>query len=624
MTIQHLDDEQIRTMSLEEKDRWWFEHVFKGDMPQLTLRSAVTGMGLGLILSLTNLYVGMMTGWTLGVGITSVILSFTAFKILSRIGLGSEITLLENNAMQSIATSAGYMTAPLISSITAYMLVTSHVLPMYQTMIWIIVLAILGVLVAFPLKRRFINDEQLPFPEGRAAGIVMDDLHNSTGEEGLFKSKILVVSASVSALVEALSDEALMAFLGLKSITIPEYWDRFIYNYYEPKIMGTPLKDLTVSVESSIVMVAVGGLMGMKTGISLMVGACVNYLLLAPWMIQQGVIEGTGFKNITMWALWGGVPIMTTASLFSFFSKPRLISSAFKGIFSRNDGRSDVLRDVELPLWIFVVGIPLIAGITAFLGHSFFGIGFFTGLLAVPFAALFTLIAVNSTGLTSITPTGALGKLTQLTYSVISPGCVTTNIMTAGITGEVASNASNLLMDIKPGYMLGGKPRHQAIGHVLGIFAGAVASVPVFYLIFHGDLSILTSEKFPMPSAQIWAAVAKVLTKGLEFLHPTAQWALLIGGALGIVLEIINKRTQGRFPLSGVGIGLAFVIPFSTCLAMFLGAFFFWIIEKAPKKPEGTIHRIFVENQETVCAGAIAGGALVGILLVVLSVTVFA
>ena len=70
-----------------------------------------------------------------------------------------------------------------------------------------------------------------------------------------------------------------------------------------------------------------------------------------------------------------------------------------------------------------------------------------------------------------------------------------------------------------------------------------------------------------MPSAQVWAAVAKVLTKGLDFLHPTAKWAILIGGVLGIVLEIVKRRTQGRFPLSGVGIGLAFVIPFSTCLA---------------------------------------------------------
>ncbi len=51
-------------------------------MPQLTIRSALTGMLLGSVLSLTNLYIGIQTGWTLGVGITSVILAFAAFKIL--------------------------------------------------------------------------------------------------------------------------------------------------------------------------------------------------------------------------------------------------------------------------------------------------------------------------------------------------------------------------------------------------------------------------------------------------------------------------------------------------------------------------------------------------------------
>ena len=79
MAIKHLDAEQIRTWTLEQKDRWWFENVWRGDMPQLTIRSALTGMCLGGILSLTNLYVGAKTGWTLGVGITSVILAFALF-----------------------------------------------------------------------------------------------------------------------------------------------------------------------------------------------------------------------------------------------------------------------------------------------------------------------------------------------------------------------------------------------------------------------------------------------------------------------------------------------------------------------------------------------------------------
>jgi hypothetical protein len=49
---------------------------------------------------------------------------------------------------------------------------------------------------------------------------------------------------------------------------------------------------------------------------------------------------------------------------------------------------------------------------------------------------------------------------------------------------------------------------------------------------------------------------------------------------------------------------------------MFLGAFGFWVLEKTLKNPQGRIYRIGVENQETICAGAIAGGSLVGIILI--------
>ena len=161
MAIRQLTEEQVRTMSPEEKDRWWLENVWRGDMPQLTIRSALTGMILGGVLSLTNLYIGIQTGWTLGVGITSVILAFAAFKVLSRAGLGHEMTILENNAMQSIATAAGYMTAPLVTSLSAYMIITNRVIPMNHIMIWMISLSILGVLFAFPRPFEPAND--VPF-----------------------------------------------------------------------------------------------------------------------------------------------------------------------------------------------------------------------------------------------------------------------------------------------------------------------------------------------------------------------------------------------------------------------------------------------------------------------------
>ncbi|MFN7021463.1 MAG: OPT/YSL family transporter, partial [Phycisphaerales bacterium] len=160
MAIPHLTEEQIRTWTREQKDQWWFTNVFRGNMPQLTLRSGLTGFILGGLLSMTNLYIGAKTGWSLGVGLTSVILAFAMYKVIAGTGLGKDFTILENNCMQSIATAAGYMTGPLISGIAAYMMVSERVMPWHEMLLLNIVLAVLGVLVAFPMKRRFINDEQ--------------------------------------------------------------------------------------------------------------------------------------------------------------------------------------------------------------------------------------------------------------------------------------------------------------------------------------------------------------------------------------------------------------------------------------------------------------------------------
>lgn len=622
MSLKELNQEQIHTMTLKEKDEWWLKNIYKGDMPQLNLRSALTGMLLGGILSLTNLYIGIKTGWTLGVGISSVILSFALFKIISKLKLGNEMSILENNAMQSIATSAGYMTAPMMASIPAYMMVTGQVIPMWQTFWWIIVLAILGVLFAFPLKKRFINEEQLPFPEGYAAGVVLDNLHSDEGKEGIFKAKLLMGGAGLSALIETMKNEAVMSVMKLKFLTLPEFWDDIIYKFITPKILNTPLKALTIQFDTSIVMLGTGGLMSMKTAMSILLGGFVNYFLLAPVLIKVGVIPEAKFKAITMWSLWGGAAMMTTASLYSFFSKPQIIIEAFKKPFKKSEEKqTDVLEKIELPMKIFVFGIPIVGAITVYMGHVWFGIHWWLGLLAIPLVFLFTLIAVTSTGLTAITPGGALGKLTQITYSVLAPGNVTTNLMTAGITSEVALNASNLLMDIKPGYMLGGKPRHQAVGHVLGIFAGAVVAVPAFYVLFHNDIGLFTSDKLPLPGAAIWKGVAEVLTKGLSALHPTAQLAALIGAILGILFEVFDKKSKGKFPLSGVGLGLGFVLRFTDSWAMALGTLLFWVARKKCTDKSSFSYRAFVINQETVAAGIIAGGSIIGIILMLIETT---
>src|SRR5688500_3270468 len=199
------------------------------------------------------------------------------------------------------------------------------------------------------------------------------------------------------------------------------------------------------------------------------------------------------------------------------------------------------------------------------MAHAWFDVRWDLGIAAIPLILVLTLIAANSTALTGITPTGSLSKIPQFLFGSLAPKSPPTNLMTATMCVEVASNASNLLMDIKPGYMLGAKPRQQAIGHVIGIFAGAIAATPLFFLLFTGNVdpsnpktvANIQSDQFPMPAVTVWKAVAEVLTKGLSSLespHNSVIIAVIVAGLIGLVLEISRLATRGKFPLSPIGL----------------------------------------------------------------------
>ncbi|MEQ1918736.1 MAG: hypothetical protein ABL955_06010, partial [Elusimicrobiota bacterium] len=110
--------------------------------------------------------------------------------------------------------------------------------------------------------------------------------------------------------------------------------------------------------------------------------------------------------------------------------------------------------------------------------------------------------------------------------------------------------------------------------------------------------------------------------KGLSILHPSAQLAIGVGAAVGLIIEILNQRSKGNFPVSGVGLGLAFVLKFSDSLSMAMGALIFWLAAKYFTDKKSVGYRAFVDNQETLCAGAIAGGSIIGLVLILLETLV--
>ena len=659
MALEHLTEEQIRTWTIEQKDRWWLDRVWKGDMPQLTIRSAITGFLLGGILSATNLYIGAKTGWTLGVGLTSVILAFAMFKVLSKIGLGRDFTILENNCMQSIATSAGYMTGPLISGLAAYMMVTNVIMPWHQMLLFNVVLSLLGVLVAFPMKRRFINDEQAPFPEGAACGVVLDTLYTSSAAVGMFKARVLVVVGLLTAFLRFISAESSQTFLQAKLFHLEKarwvndemmdwvYWvigkltGRTLDEVGHFKLSKVPIEQIGLAPAVDLAMLGAGGLIGIRAMINMAVGGILTWFILVPMMIANGditprsgvIAEGTAVFSrgdiLNKWPLWPGVCIVVLASLVAFFAKPKVILKAFSGLFGGKAETTETSRkmaEIELPLKVSIIGIPIIGAVGVWMAHAWFGVAWYWGALSIPLIIALALIAVSSTALTSITPTGALSKITQLTFGVLDKGHAATNLMTACMTTEVASNSANLLMDIKPGYMLGAKPRQQAIGHCIGIFAGALASTPLFYLLFLNQYNtgdnvgdVLTSGEFSFVAAVQWKGISDVITgvvsgQGLH-IPWSAQLAMIIGSILAVGAEIARIISRNRLPISPVALGLGVVLPPDSMMWMLAGALMFWVTgQMFGKNKESLGHRFWIDTKEPICAGLIAGWSLMGIL----------
>ena len=647
MALIQLEEEQIRTWTRAQKDEWWFKNVFRGDMPQLTIRSALTGALLGAVLAATALYIGAKTGITIGVGLTAVILAFALYRIMHAMGVASDFTILENNCTQSIATAAGYMTAPLISSLAAYMLVTGRIIPWWQMVVWMCVVSIIGVLLAFPMKRRFINEEQLPFPEGRASGVVLDALYTGSAKSGMFKARLLAFSALLAGLYQFIVSDGWMKLLQFKILRLDQWaglkepWtfherlDSYYYaaaakgNLYIPTILGTDIRQLGLRLTLDAAMLGIGGLIGIVVATSCLLGAFINFVILAPILIQAGdiaarvgpsgaVVPISRAEIVNQWSLWWAVTMMVVGSLVSLFGRPEI----FKGLWKRRkkEHGADVLKHIEFPLWISAVGVPLFSVLGAWVTHEFFGVPWLLAFISLPLIFVLTVICTNAMALTSWTPTGALSKITQFTMGAIDRTNPASNLIPAGMTGEIAANSANLLSDIKPGYMLGGKPRQQAIGHVIGIFAGAMACVPLFFLLFlppdaNGvrSTAAMVSDQFAFPAALQWKGVAELIAKGLTALPYSAIVSMVVAAASAAAIEIARIVTKGRFPLSSVSIGLGVVLPPEATFGMWVGAMVFWLMGRRYPTKGTRGHEFWVDGLEPICAGLISGAALMGI-----------
>ncbi len=565
------------------------------DEKQLTPRAIVIGSLVGSIVACTNIYIGLKIGWTFGASIVSAVLGFAIFSALRQ-----NLSVLETNITQTAGSAAGSMAsaAGLVAAIPA-MEMLGYQISTGSLMLWSLAVAFLGVFFSVPLRRQVVEIDKLRFPTGTATAETILAMFSAAGE-ALAKAKVLIWAGVIAGLftltshfIPQLESPPVHKWLDIGALTLAATWS-FKF-YFGPSLFGA------------------GFLIGPRVTLSLVLGAVLAWGVFGPLAQSQGWAPGAVMAysdGARGWLLWPGVALMVSEALTSLVMSWPTFMRALRLPKSLDSGATGDGQHIPNSWWIggLIAGSSLTAVIAAWI----FDIPVWMTAIAIALSAVLSIVAVRSVGETDINPVGGMGKVTQLAYGGLAPGQMSTNLMAAAITGAGASQAGDMMQDLKTGHLLGASPRNQFIAQLFGIGAGVLFVVPV-YNIFTAGYE-LGGDKLPAPAAMAWKAMAELLAKGIDALPPQAISAVVLASIVGIAIPLLRKieRIKDWIP-SGLAMGIAFIIPAYYSFVMFYGmvAWFIW------KRRNPTAVEKF---NFALASGLVAGEGLMGIVNAVLTI----
>ncbi|WP_339482117.1 MULTISPECIES: OPT family oligopeptide transporter [unclassified Pseudomonas] len=553
---------------------------------ELSPRAVSTGIVLGILLTPSNVYAGLKIGWSFNMSIIALLVGYGIWQGLASRSVGRlPWTLHESNINQTVASAAAsIISGGLVAPIPAYTLLTGQQLDAIPMVAWVFSVSFLGIWIAWYLRPSLLNDKALKFPEGMATLETLLHIYNH-GHEAAKRLKVLLSAALLSGLVKAL--------------------DTFMWAVprWSP---SAQLERLTFTADPSLLLVGFGGIIGIRVGLTLLLGALLAWGGLAPWLLAQGLVQlphgssGPQFAALVEWLLWPGVSLMVCSTLAS-------LAIRLWALHQSTQVGSGAIWTIPKPgpAAGFVVSIILVVSLQVLL----FGINPWMALLTIPLAVCLAAVAARVVGATGIPPIGAIGQLSQLSFGIVAPGQVPINLMSANTAGGSAGQCTDLMNDFKVGRAIGATPRKQLFAQALGVFVGSIVGVLAYLTLIPDPQTMLLTEEWPAPAVATWKAVAQTLTLGLDSLSASIRWAIFIGGVVGLLLGILDSLLPGyraRYLPSAAALGLAFVLPASVSLMMALGAVLTWLVScRWPSLTE----RFAI----TAAAGLIAGESITGV-----------
>jgi putative OPT family oligopeptide transporter len=591
--------------------------------PQMTGRAIALAIGLAMILAAANTYLGLFAGMTIASAIPAAVVSMAVLRFL---GGG---TILENNIVQTGASAGSSIASGVIFTIPALVILGHWVDFEY---LWVLAIAglggLLGVLFSVPLRRSLIVDQQLPFPEGKAAAEVLKAGDNP--EQGV---RILGLAAIGGGLAK------LAAGSGLRLIpdtaAAAGFWGKAVAYF------GTNL---------SPALLGVGYIVGLNVGVLVLIGGMISWNIAIPiysaWFLDGNAalaqsLAGADAETVAG-AIWSaqirylGVGAMLVGGIWALISiRGSLVSGIRSGLEAARLGAGHVIAHTEqdLPMKWILLGLVLFTVPLALLYQSIVGelwISLPMTLIMIVAGFLFTSVSAYMAGLvgSSNNPVSGITIATILFSAVVllvlmgrdaALGPVAA-IMIGAVVCCAACIGGDNLQDLKCGYIVGATPWRQQVMLAIGAASSALVMAPVLNLLLKAYGIGVPTEDHPdpliAPQATLMASVAKGIFGG------KLPWGMIaIGGLIGAAVIawdqwLARRGSDFRAPVLAVAVGI--YLPLELAVPIFVGGLVAHLVERAL--------RVHGDNPDTerakrngvlFAAGLITGEALMGIVIAI-------
>jgi uncharacterized oligopeptide transporter (OPT) family protein len=386
-----------------------------------------------------------------------------------------------------------------------------------------------------------------------------------------------------------------------------------------PGVLGGELARSTSGLDASAVLVGAGAFIGIRVAASMVLGAGITYLILAPSWLATGAIAAPTYRAVVAVSLWPAAALIVASAVTTFAVD--FVASARARARAHARGSTPAPDPAAAPSVppvsstparrrAFTVAALALAAVLAVLLRAVFAVPFAACLVLFPLTAVVALAGARSMGETDVVPTRALAPLAQFVLAFAAPFDLATNVMAANVPCGVALHAADALACMRTATVVGARVERIVVAQIVGVVVGAAAVVAAYALIFpEGQPIDLPSERFPAPAVLVWANVSQIFARGPGALPAHERVGALLGAAIGVALGGLERlppaRVRRLLP-SPAGVGSAMVLPASNSVAIFAGALLAW---SAHRLTAGRARGLLL----LVASGLIAGESLLGI-----------